>query len=221
MSEGSAFFSSGTPEIVVFPMFIDLQNAIRCGQLIVGAQCGRSQDEGAFTGDVSMKALKEFGCTAVLCGHSERRRYHHETDEEIAAQVTAAINVGLTAILCIGETADERDAKKTHDVLRRQLAFLGTTHCALLPSNFVVAYEPVWAIGSGQTPTPAQVQELHVFIRSLLPEQESRIIYGGSVDASNATGFLREEEIDGLLVGGASLDPDAFRTIVTAAGALA
>lgn len=202
----------------MFPSFLDLHVTHAHG-LLTGAQCGHPIESGAYTGDISMKMLADQKVNAVLCGHSERRRYHHETDGEIAEQVTAALKVGLTAILCIGETAEERDAKKTQEVLRRQLSLLPTTNSNLQPTHFLVAYEPVWAIGTGRTPTPTEVQELHVFIRSLLPEKDTRILYGGSVDASNAAGFLGEEDVDGLLVGGASLDPAAFRAIVAAATA--
>ncbi len=231
MSEGSPYFSDGDPQIVVFPMFIDIQNCIRCGQLINGAQCGRAEPEGAFTGDVSMKILKEFGCSYVLCGHSEHRRYHHETDEEVSQQLSAAIEAGLIPILCIGETADERMRGETHEKLKTQLGIVLKAHSSKLPfgpqwltsnqnektQSFLIAYEPVWAIGTGKTPTPEEVNEIHAFIRSLLKEKSTRIIYGGSVTGDNAAGFFAQKNIDGALVGGASLKPEEFKKIVEAA----
>jgi triosephosphate isomerase (TIM) len=225
LAEGTPYFSTGDPQIVVFPSFIDLQNCIRSGELIVGAQCGRGQDEGAYTGDISMKMLKEFGCSYVLCGHSERRQHHHETDEQIAAQVRSAIEHGLTAILCIGETADERELGKTREVLQRQLQpFLDILGAQKVREGktedlpfVLIAYEPVWAIGTGKTPTPEEAEEIHRFIRSLLPKKDIRIIYGGSMNGSNAGSFLSKPNIDGGLIGGASLVPKDFSKIVEAA----
>lgn len=211
MSEGSPYFSDGDPQIVVFPMYSDLQNCIRSGQLIVGAQCGRGEPQGAFTGDVSMKYLKEFGCSYVLCGHSERRQHHHETDADIALQVQEAIKCGLIPILCIGENADQREMDETQEVLAEQLLRCASTE------GMIIAYEPVWAIGTGKTPTPKEVRETHAFIRSVLKDKKTRILYGGSVTGDNAAGFFAEEEIDGALVGGASLKPEEFRKIVEAA----
>lgn len=224
LSDGSPYFSDGDPEIVVFPTFIDLQNCIRSRQLIVGAQCGRAEPGGAFTGDVSMKMLKEFGCSYVLCGHSEHRRYHHETDEEVGKQFITAIDVGLIPILCIGETAQERENGKTEEKLQRQLdTVLKNSQFSILNSQCILAYEPVWAISGGDPNKPAastaEAQAIHVFIRSILPKelQATRIIYGGSMKGSNAAELLSQPDIDGGLVGGASLKPEEFMKIVEAA----
>ncbi len=226
LQSGTPYFSDGNPQIVVFPTFIDLQNCIRSGELIVGAQCGRPEPGGAFTGDVSIPLLKEFGCSYVLCGHSERRKNHGESDAFIAEQVAAAMKVGLTPILCIGETADERKQGIEKDVIRRQLQVLdrartdNTRNEKRETRNYVIAYEPVWAIGTGKTATPAQAQEMHAFIRSVFPENvrdQIRILYGGSVKADNARAILAEPDIDGALVGSASLDPEEFRKIVASA----
>lgn len=218
LGDGTPFFSDGDPQVVVFPTFIDLQNCIRSGRLVVGAQCGRAETDGAFTGDVSMKLLKDFGCSYVLCGHSERRFHHEESDENVTKQVVSALKEGLIAILCIGENADERELGTTNEVIERQLGtVLKSAATIITPENFIVAYEPVWAIGTGNTPKPADVEATHAFIRSLLPSKEIRIIYGGSVTGKNAASFFALQNVDGALVGGCSLKPDEFRTIVEAA----
>ncbi|MBP7114096.1 MAG: triose-phosphate isomerase [Candidatus Peribacteraceae bacterium] len=212
----SPFRSSGKPEVVVFPSFLDLRAC--AGKLKLGAQYGRPETTGAFTGDVSLQMAKDAGASYVLCGHSERRRYHEENDAFIAAQVKAAIDVGLIAVLCIGESADEQELKTTDDVLKRQLsAVLKECSAILTPKNFIVAYEPVWAIGSGRTAAPTDAQAVHSFIRKLLPSADIRIIYGGSVNGKNAKDFFSQPDIDGALVGGCSLKPDEFRAIVEAA----
>ncbi|MBI3336272.1 triose-phosphate isomerase [Candidatus Peregrinibacteria bacterium] len=215
LQSGSPYFSSGDPEVVVFPTFIDLQNCIRSGQLIVGAQCGRPEQNGAFTGDVSIKLLKEFGCSYVLCGHSERRENHGETDEYVAEQVAAALEVGLHPIVCIGETWDDRKKKKEKSKVKYQLSVLP------LESDVTIAYEPVWAISGGDPDKPAataeDAQQMHSFIRSLLPKDRqgpTRILYGGSMKPENARELLSQEDIDGGLIGGASLDPKKFGEIV-------
>lgn len=201
-------------DIVIFPSFLDVRRLVDA-KLAVGGQCGRAEPHGAFTGDVSMAMLKDAGCTYVLCGHSERRREHGETDAFVAEQVVAALEVGLHPILCIGETKQERDNRKTHDVLRKQLVAF-----RFPLSAFTVAYEPVWAIGTGVNALPDDVQAMHAFIRSLLPKETreaTRIIYGGSVTDLNAADFLAHPDIDGLLVGSCSLEPDKFAAIVEAA----
>jgi triosephosphate isomerase (TIM) len=198
-------------DVVVFPSFLALPAAITA-KLIVGGQCGRSEPEGAFTGDVSMKMLKDIGCTHVLCGHSERRKYHKETDAFIAEQVAAALEVGLHPILCIGETKEQRDRGHAQQTVKKQL-----TQFSIFNFQFSIAYEPVWAIGSGMNALPDDAEKMHAFIRSLLPKESresTRIIYGGSVNDLNAADFLAHPDIDGLLVGGASLLPEQFRGIV-------
>ena len=202
-------------DVVVFPTFVDLANAVAAG-LVTGAQYGEPEPEGAFTGDIGMTMLSELGCRFVLCGHSERRSHHHETDEMVAAQVRAAIAAGLTPILCIGETADERAAGKANEVVEHQLSHI----LSAKTQNFaclVLAYEPVWAIGTGNTATPEDAQQMHATIRSLLPDiykEDIRILYGGSVKAGNASDLIAQPDIDGFLVGASSLDPTEFREIV-------
>lgn len=213
---GSAYHTTD-PTVVVFPMATDIAACINAG-LIVGGQYGHPKDTGAFTGDIPMKTLKDLGCTHVLCGHSERRQHHGDTDEFIAEQVDAALRYALIPVLCIGETEEERDDGKTHDVLKKQLSsVLSALSTKLSAQNFLIAYEPVWAIGSGKTPTPAEANSTHAFIRSLLPTDDIRIIYGGSMNGDNAADLLSQENVDGGLPGGASLKPKDFRQIIQAA----
>lgn len=210
---GSAFQSLGACDVVVFPSYIDIQKALDAG-FIVGAQCGHAKDCGACTGDVSMKMLSEAGCTYVLCGHSERRRSHHETNEDVAEQVVAALEAGLHPIVCVGEGDNEHDSKKKRSVIEAQLKGIP------LGSDITIAYEPVWAIGTGVTATPEEAEEMHAFIRSLLPEdrqEKTRILYGGSMNALNAHLLLEQPNIDGGLVGGASLKPNEFKEIIDSA----
>ncbi len=196
-------------DVAVFPTFLDLEKCIRAG-LAVGGQWGDPKPSGAATGDVSMAMLKNLGCRYVLCGHSERRKYHHETDDFVAQQAQAALSLGLLPIVCIGETEEERAANKERDVDQRQIA--------ALPSDVaILAYEPVWAIGTGKTATPEQAQEMHAFIRSIVKNKNARILYGGSLNDKNAAELLREPDIDGGLIGGASLKPEVFAAIVGAA----
>lgn len=212
------FASTAATDVVVFPSFIDLSACRESGKLIVGAQYGRPEPTGAFTGDVSIRMAKDAGATHILCGHSERRRNHEESDAFIALQVQTAIASGMTAILCIGENADEQELKITEDVLRRQLgAVLALCTGVINAKNFIVAYEPAWAIGSGKTPDPKDAQTAHALIRSMLPDPEIRIIYGGSVTGKNAKDFFTQPDIDGGLIGGCSLKPEEFRAIVAAA----
>ena len=220
-SEGSPYRSIANVEVCVFLPSIEWYGA-HAANLLYGAQCGRPEASGAFTGDISMLMLKNQHFHAVLCGHSERRQYHGETDENIAEQIFAAIKVGLLPILCIGEKAEERAVGKTNDVLMRQLTpLLKSPQASILtPENFLVAYEPVWAIGTGKTPTAQEAEETHAFIRGLLPNKAIKILYGGSMNGANAAGFLAEKNIDGGLIGGASLKPEEFRMIVEAAKAM-
>jgi triosephosphate isomerase len=217
-ADGTPFAASKGIDVVVFPSFIDLHTCVDSKKIVTGAQYGRPEAAGAFTGDVSIAMMKDAGALHILCGHSERRQHHEEGDSFVALQVKCAIENGLIAVLCIGENADEQELKTTDDVLRRQLsAVLGTCKGMITAKNFVVAYEPVWAIGSGKTPAPTEVQKVHALIRTLLPETGIRIIYGGSVNGKNAKNFFSEPDIDGALVGGASLKPEEFRAIVSAA----
>jgi triosephosphate isomerase (TIM) len=210
-----AYRSTDTADVVLFPSAIDLQTCMDAG-VPVGAQAARPEEKGAFTGDVSMSMLQRIGVSHVLCGHSERRLYHHETDALVATQVGTALELGLTAILCIGETDQEQSDGKTKEVLEQQVAAI-TTHYPLDARHFVIAYEPVWAIGSGKTPTLQDIQDTHAFIRSLLTDKDIRILYGGSVKAANAKNIFGCADVDGALVGGASLSPTEFKAIVNAA----
>lgn len=217
-SDLDAYRRTQDTDVVIFPSALDLQTCMKAS-LAVGAQCGRADEKGAFTGDISMAMLKKIGVTHVLCGHSEHRKFHGETDQMIAKQVEAAIQNGLTPILCIGETEEQHKAGETTKVLQTQLSIvLQSTRYPLTATRSLIAYEPVWAIGTGKTPTVAEIQSTHAFIRSLLPDQAIRILYGGSVKAENAKEIFACDDVDGGLIGGASLDPNGFAKIVLAAG---
>jgi triosephosphate isomerase len=161
-------------------------------------------DEGAYTGEISPSMLRELGVYGAIVGHSERRQYFGETDESVGRRTQAALDAGLFVIACVGETEEERERGETEDVLRRQLSVLEAD------DNLVVAYEPVWAIGTGKTATPELAQEAHGFIKSML---DVPVLYGGSVKPENAAELLGRPTVDGALVGGASLDLDSFVAI--------
>lgn len=215
----SGAFDEGSPyrtyvdvdvDVVVFPTFLDLQRCLDA-HILCGPQYGHTDAHGAHTGDVSLAMCKEMGCQYALCGHSERRADHGETDDIVAAQVVAALELGLHPVACVGETKQERDAGKAQDVVKRQLSVLP------LESSITIAYEPVWAIGTGDTATPDQAQEMHAYIRSLLPDDRrdmTRILYGGSMKPSNCKELLTKPDVDGGLIGGASLKPEDFGEIV-------
>ncbi len=216
---------AGPHEVAVFPPAPWLEAVIAAAgagsPLGVGGQACHPEPKGAFTGAVSAGMLADLGCRYVLCGHSERRHVFGETDEFVAASLGAALEAGLTPVLCVGETAEERAAGQTEAVLARQLdAGLGAVRSAADP--LVVAYEPVWAIGSGNPATPTEAAEAHGFLRARIaandPERAAavRILYGGSVKASNIGGFLAVSDVDGALVGGAALDPESFAQIACA-----
>jgi triosephosphate isomerase len=196
--------------------------AVRAGgsPVAIGGQDCHAEPSGAFTGDISAEMLKDAGARAVIVGHSERRSYHKETDAEVRAKALAARRAGLTAIVCVGERKDERVAGKTLGVCGGQLD--GSLPDGATAASLVVAYEPVWAIGTGLTPTPADVAEVHAFIRKRLGErfgregQGIRILYGGSVKPSNAKELMAVANVDGALVGGASLKADEFLAIASA-----
>ena len=211
-------------EVVVAPPFTALRavaEAVKGSNIAVAAQNVHWDKEGAHTGDISPGMLLEAGCTHVIIGHSERRHDHGETDEQVNRKVKATLAAGLVPIVCVGETLDEREAGKTEEVLRRQFqgGFAGLT-----PQDFsriIVAYEPVWAIGTGRTATPEMAAESHRFFRALVRQRQGepvatglRILYGGSVKPDNIGGLMAQEEIDGALVGGASLQPDSFAALV-------
>jgi triosephosphate isomerase len=217
------------PDVVVCPPYTSLAAAIRsCGEngrVRVAAQNMHQDESGAFTGEVSAPMLVELGVGAVVLGHSERRQHFGETDEALAAKVPAALEAGLLPILCVGESEDERDADETAAVLTRQIeADLAGVEAGRL-SEVVVAYEPIWAIGTGKTATTEQAQEACALIRERLAARSAdaaasiRILYGGSMKPANAAELIGQEDVDGGLVGGAALDPADFLAIVQSASA--
>jgi len=213
-------------DVVICPPFTALSAVVerRYGTAVkVAAQNMHDADSGAFTGEVSAPMLVELDVEAVVLGHSERRRHFGETDEALARKVPAALAAGLEPILCVGESEEARDAEQTEAVLERQLVADLTDVDGAAVGGVVIAYEPIWAIGTGRTATPDQAQEACAFIRDVLrersaPADEVRILYGGSVKPANAAELLGRPDIDGALVGGAGLDPAEFAEIVKAAG---
>jgi len=211
-------------EVVVCPPFVDLGAAVdaaRGSSVAIGAQNLHWEKEGAYTGEISASMLVAVGCTHVIIGHSERRQYFGETDDIVNLKLKAALEAGLTPIVCVGEVLEEREAGLTEDVLRRQCLRAFHAVSSKKAGKLVVAYEPVWAIGTGKTATPQMAAESHSLIRGeatkAFGEQFSnnlRILYGGSVKPENAKALMAEEEIDGALVGGASLHPKSFSAIV-------
>ncbi len=189
--------------------------------LALGAQDVSAQASGAYTGEVSASMLKDFGCRYVLVGHSERRQYHGETDALVASKAQQALAAGITPIVCLGESLAEREAGLTAEVVKRQLAAVihANGHCI---SEIVVAYEPVWAIGTGKTASPEEAQAVHAVLRAQLKVASAnadrvKILYGGSMNAANAAALLAQPDIDGGLIGGASLKAADFLTIIAAA----
>jgi triosephosphate isomerase (TIM) len=231
-SETVAFFEKFRPsvaesthaEIVICPPFVDLPAAVEgshATRIQIGAQNLHWAKEGAFTGEVSAGMLVATGCRWVIVAHSERREYFGETEQTALKKIGAALEAGLTPIYCVGERLHEREGNQTNDVLERQLSdCLGK----LTPEQFrtvVIAYEPCWAIGTGRVATPEIAADAHAFIRQELRDQfgaeagdACRILYGGSVKPDNVAGLMAQDEIDGALVGGASLDPASFAAIV-------
>ena len=211
-------------EIVLCPPFVDLATVVEAthkSHVHVGAQNMHWQEEGAFTGEISAGMLAAAGCTHVIVGHSERRQFFGETDESVNQKLHAALHAKLTPIFCVGELLAEREADKTEDVLVRQTARGLVDISPELARHIVIAYEPVWAIGTGKTATPEMAGAAHLIIRSQVARSlgreiavRMRILYGGSVKPENATTLLNQPEIDGALVGGASLDPQSFAKIV-------
>ena len=203
-----------------FPWLVSVKAVLGQTGISVGAQNCSDQEKGAFTGEVAANMLRSAGCDYVILGHSERRSIYKEQDAVIAAKVNVAISKGLTAILCVGETLEERNSGQLEDVIRRQLS-QGVSAIQTSDWNkLVIAYEPVWAIGTGLTASPEQAQEVHAFIRkelSLLSDAASAermsILYGGSCNAANAKSLFAMEDIDGGLIGGAALKAEDFLTI--------
>ncbi len=198
-------------DVVVCPPFVSLAVAVQLlagTEIAVAAQNVHWDAEGAYTGEVSAAMLRELGVYGTIVGHSERRQYFGETDETVAMRVHAALGAGLFVIACVGETEEEREGGETENVLRRQLSVLEPD------DNLVLAYEPVWAIGTGKTATPALAQEAHAFVKSQL---DAPVLYGGSVKPDNAAELLAQADVDGALVGGASLELESFTAICRAA----
>ena len=223
-AELDAFKSTESADAIVFPTFLDLKECIGAG-LTVGAQFGHHDDFGPNTGDISMKMISDLGCSHVLCGHSERRQYHGESDEFVAEQAKAALANGLHPIICVGETDEERKAGKEKDVVKSQIKTV-IEKCEMRNAKceITIAYEPVWAIGTGNTATPEDAQNMHAFIRSLLEglrisHFDIRILYGGSMKPENCEELLKQPDIDGGLVGGASLDAEKFGEMMKIASA--
>ena len=211
-------------EIVVCPPYTDLHAAVEAttgSNVAIGAQDMYWKEEGAFTGEISPGMLLAAECTHVIIGHSERRQYFGETDDTVNLKLKAALETGLTPIVCVGEVLEEREAGLTEDVLRRQCLRAFHAISAKKASRLVIAYEPVWAIGTGKTATPQLAAEAHSLVRTEAAKafgdrlaESMRILYGGSVKPENAKSLMAEEEIDGALVGGASLDAQSFAAIV-------
>jgi triosephosphate isomerase (TIM) len=210
-------------DVVLCPPFTALSAvaaALAGSRIALGAQNMYFEPKGAFTGEISPAMLLDVGCRYVILGHSERRRQMGETSEAVNRKLKLALAAGLIPIVCVGETWLERSAGQTDQVIRRQVAeSLAETPEEALPS-LLIAYEPVWAIGTGQVATPEQAEEVHRFVRTLLPAsagRQVRILYGGSVTPENAAGLMAKEDLDGALVGGASLKAESFAAIVQAA----
>jgi triosephosphate isomerase len=211
-------------DMLVCPAFVHLPIVKRTrnddgAQILIGAQTCSFQDEGAYTGEISATMLEDLGCEYVIIGHSERRQYHKESSVDIGRKVEKAHEHGLVTIICVGEKEDEREEGGAKDVVEEQL------HQSMPPGstsqNTVIAYEPVWAIGTGRTATPEDVEDMHAFIREKLKEkledsEKVRILYGGSVKPENAASLLNIKNVDGALIGGASLEADSFLGIAKA-----
>jgi triosephosphate isomerase len=233
-AEAAAFLEAFLPdaggrpdvEVAICPPFTALRTVAERtagSAVIVGAQNMHEQESGAFTGEVSAPMLRELGVEAVVLGHSERRQLFGETDAAQQRKVPAALEAGLLPILCVGETEEEREAGQTQRKLRHQVQSDLADVAEDRLVGITIAYEPIWAIGTGNTATPEQAQEAIAFVRALLGDRspsaagQVRILYGGSVNAGNAAELLGQRDIDGALVGGASLDPAEFASIIAAA----
>jgi len=216
--------SHNRDEIIVCPPFLSLSTAIaaaRDSNVHIGAQNMHWAKEGAFTGEVCANMLMAIGCTHVILGHSERRQYFSETDDTVNAKLKTALECGLIPIVCMGEVIQEREAGLTEEVLRRQMSRALSGIDGSQAGAIIVAYEPVWAIGTGKTATPQMAVDAHAIIRAEAAKSvgkpvadDMRILYGGSVKPDNAHELMSQSEIDGALVGGASLDPKSFTAIV-------
>jgi len=220
--------AASASETAVCPTYVHLAQALALcagSSIAVGAQDCSHMQSGAYTGEVAATMLAELGCSWVILGHSERRQYHAESDELVAAKLSAAVEAGLHPIVCVGETREQREAGEAQAVVAAQLQ--GALDCQPGLAALVVAYEPVWAIGTGLTATPEQAQDMHAFIRARLGDiagvdaAATRLLYGGSVKAGNAAELFAQPDIDGALVGGAALVAADFQAIIDAAAAAA
>lgn len=217
-------FDVGNVDIVVVPPYVNISEVSEMlseSNISTGGQNCHWEPEGAFTGEIAVGMLKSVGCKYVVIGHSERRKYFGETDETVNLKVKAVIGQGLIPIMCVGETLEERESEKTMDVVKTQVEGGLKGLSADEIKDLIIAYEPVWAIGTGKTATPEQAQEVHATIRGLLGNMYSddlagatRILYGGSVKPDNVEELMKEKDIDGGLIGGASLKPDSFIALV-------
>lgn len=213
-------------EVLVCPPFVylaDAQKAVRDSEIQLGAQSLCAEESGAFTGEIAAAMLLDFDCAYVIVGHSERRTMYGEDDALVARKVIAALKVGLKPIVCVGETLEQRESGQTDAVIERQVrAVLDAAGVAAF-ATAVIAYEPVWAIGTGKTASPAEAQQVHANIRALIATDDAtiagstRILYGGSVKASSAEELFAMSDIDGGLIGGAALDAEQFLSIIRAA----
>jgi triosephosphate isomerase len=212
-------------EVVIAPGFVGLKTVadrLEGSNIhVAGQDCATQNDFGAHTGEVAPTMLKDVGCSHVIIGHSERRQFYCETDDTVNKKAKAALDAGLTAIVCVGEMLSEREAGHAESVVERQLnrGLQGLTVADM--ERIIIAYEPVWAIGTGKTATPEQAQEMHSYIRSRIAKSHGgevaelvRILYGGSVKPENIAELMEQTDVDGALVGGASLDPESFSKIV-------
>ncbi len=213
-------------EVVVCVPFIYLQQvseSLQNSQVAYGAQNVSEKDNGAFTGEISATMLKDFACTYAIVGHSERRTLYNDTDELVAAKAAKAQAEGIVPIICVGESLQERESGETEAVVARQLDAVMNANGVASLTNAVIAYEPVWAIGTGKTATPEQAQAVHAFIRQRIAQQDAtvaetiRILYGGSMKPENAAELVAQQDIDGGLIGGASLKAKDFLVICQAA----
>jgi len=217
-----------TVVVVLCPPFTSLASVselVKGSPFQLGAQDMSEHDDGAYTGEISWRMLKSVGCAYVILGHSERRQYYHETDALINRKVRKAVGVGLLPIVCMGETLKEREDGITNDVITTQTRGVLSGLSSSEMKSVVIAYEPVWAIGTGRNATPQQAQEVHKLIRALVKDlfdmrvaQETLLLYGGSVKPDNSADLLAQADIDGALVGGACLKADSFSSIIRSAG---
>ncbi|MFH1799063.1 MAG: triose-phosphate isomerase [Candidatus Omnitrophota bacterium] len=225
-----AVYDIDNVEIVVCPPFVDLAEAEEMtheSNIFIGAQNCYWESEGAFTGEVSVPMLKSIGCQYVIIGHSERRKYFGETNSTVNRKIRAVVDGELIPILCVGETLEERESGRMIEVVKSQVIEALNEFDEIYLDKLVIAYEPVWAIGTGKTATPGQAQEVHNMIRNLLNELYSetfsetrRVLYGGSVKPDNIENLMNEKDIDGGLIGGASLKIDDFAGIIKATSKL-